>query len=473
MVQEASSPHDQPLSLVHTGGQPYPHNHEAEMAVLGSIMLDPLHAFEVAFGRLNFEHSFHKREHQLIFQAIRDLLGQSNRTALDLVTLADALGKAGDLEAAGGRAYLAEILDAVPTAANVEQYVDIVHGTAVLRRLIVTCVETANRCFEAREDVRSLVDRVEQDIFQVTGLSERTDLRTISDLMMPALDHLEKLQRGEKEVLGLPTGYEDLDRLVTGLRPGEMFVIAARPSIGKTALALNMAANVVLRDLRAPVGIFSLEMPAEQIVLRMLCSEARIGMPEIREGAMTHGRWNELIGASQRLKDATVVVDDTAAIDVLELRSKARRMKRDYDIQALFVDYLQLIQVSGSNRNASRENEVARISGAIKALAKELRIPIVVLAQLNRMAEQDNKGPRLAHLRESGAIEQDADVVALLHRNRDDQQDPNKARRGVEAELLVAKNRNGETGMVRLLFFPVYTRFDSKSRIADEDVPDV
>ena len=251
-----------------------------------------------------------------------------------------------------------------------------------------------------------------------------------------------------------------------------MVVVAARPSIGKTALALNMAANIALGTPPRPVGIFSLEMPAHQVVLRLLCSDARIGLSEVREGAMTTARWKELMAASQRLRDAMMVIDDTGGIDILELRNKARRMKRDYNIAVLFIDYLQLIQVSGSNRNTNRENEVARISGSIKALAKELDIPIVVLAQLNRQAEQQGQRPRLAHLRESGAIEQDADVVALLHRDRDEQQDRDKAQRGVEAELVIAKNRNGETGLAHLIF-RVYTRFENHSRIADEDVPEV
>lgn len=441
------------------------------MAVLCSMLIDPGYAAEVALDRLAFEGCFHKREHQLIFDTIKDVVGENSRTGLDLLTLSDALDRAGHLEEAGGQAYLAQILTAVPTAANVEQYVDIVLQTAILRRLINTCVETANRCFNPEEDIRNLLDTVESELLAVTGLNETTQIQTIEQLMLDAVNYLEKLRTGDVDALGLQTGYPELDRLITGLRPGEMFVLAARPSIGKTALALNIAANLALGSERLPVGIFSLEMPARQLVLRMLCSDARIGMAEVREGAITHQRWKQMMKAAQRLKDAVIVIDDTGGIDILELKSKARRMKRDYGIKVLLIDYLQLVQVSGMNRNSSRENEVSRMSGAIKALAKELDIPIVVLAQLNRQAAQQGLRPRLAHLRESGAIEQDADVVALLHRDRDEQQDREKAKNGVPAELLVAKNRNGETGVVHLVFLPVFTRFESKSRIADEDVP--
>lgn len=451
----------------------YPHNHEAEMAVLGCLLLDPAASVDGVFLRLPGESAFHRAEHQVIYRAIRMLVDEGGRGELDLITLADALARAGRLEEAGGRAYLAQIGASVATAANVEQYAEIVRQTAVLRRLIETCQRTADRCFQPVDDVRVLLDEIEREILEVTALHDTAVLRTVSELMMPAVEYLEKLQKGEQDALGLSTGYDDVDRLITGLRPGEMVVVAARPSIGKTALALNMAANIALGTPPRPVGIFSLEMPAHQVVLRLLCSDARIGLSEVREGAMTTARWKELMAASQRLRDAMMVIDDTGGIDILELRNKARRMKRDYNIAVLFIDYLQLIQVSGSNRNANRENEVARISGSIKALAKELDLPIVVLAQLNRQAEQQGQRPRLAHLRESGAIEQDADVVALLHRDRDEQQDRDKAQRGVEAELIVAKNRNGETGLAHLVFRPVYTRFESHSRIADEDVPEV
>ena len=449
----------------------YPHNHEAEMAVLGCLLLDPAVAVDTVLLRLPNETAFHRAEHQVIYQAIKGMVAEGGRGQLDLITLADTLARLGRLDGAGGRAYLAQISNSVATAANVEQYADIVRQNAILRRLIDTCQRTADRCFHPVDDVRSLLDEIEREILDVTGAHDTARLRTLSELMMPAVEYLNLLQKGDQEALGLSTGFDDVDRLITGLRPGEVTVVAARPSIGKTALALNVVANVAMGSTPHPVGLFSLEMPAQQVVLRMLCSDARIGLSEVREGAMTMSRWQELMAASQRLRDANVVIDDTGGIDILELKNKARRMKRDYGIALLVIDYLQLIQVSGMNRNANRENEVARMSGSIKALAKELEIPVLILAQLNRQAEQQGQRPRLAHLRESGAIEQDADVVALLHRDREEQLDREKAQRGVGAELIIAKNRNGETGVAHLVFRPIYTRFESRSRIADEDVP--
>jgi replicative DNA helicase len=441
------------------------------MAVLGGILLEPAATMDMVLQRLPDETVFHRAEHQVIYRAIRSLAEEGVRGQLDVITLADALARAGRIEDAGGRAYLAQVSGAVATAANLDQYADIVWQNAVLRRLIATCQRTSDRCFQPVEDVRELLDGIEREILEVTASHDTKRLRTVTELMMPAVAYLEKLQKGDQEALGLSTGYTEIDRLITGLRPGEMVVIAARPSIGKTALALNIAANIALGTPPRAVGIFSLEMPAQQVVLRLLCSEARIGLSEVREGAMATSRWGELMSASTRIRDALIVIDDSGGIDILELKNKARRMKREYGIAVLFVDYLQLVQVSGTNRNTNRENEVARLSGSLKALAKELEIPIVVLAQLNRQAEQQGQRPRLAHLRESGAIEQDADVVALLHRDRDEQQDRQKAQRGVSAELIVAKNRNGETGLAPLVFLPIYTRFENRSGIADEDVP--
>lgn len=449
-----------------------PHNLEAEAAVLGCIFLDPVNALEIASTKLNFDGSFYRPAHQLIFSQLLAISNSSSAAHIDLIHFADVLDKEGSLEQIGGRAYLSQLMNSVPTAANVELYVDIVHQNAILRRLISTCVGTIDKCFDSVDDVHALLDTIETEVLSVTGLTQTGKLRTLRDLVITAVEHVEKLLHGDTEALGISTGFDDLDRLITGLKPGEMFVLAARPSIGKTALALNMAAYIAFGDRHLPVGIFSLEMPAEQLVLRLLSSEARIGLREIREGALSNTRWQEIMNASQRLREAEVVIDDTGAIDVLELRAKARRMKRDHHIEALFIDYLQLLHVD-ANRNASRENEVSKMSGAIKALAKELHIPIVVLAQLNRQAEQPGQRPRLAHLRESGAIEQDADVVALLHRDRDAQLDVEAVQRGVEAELIVAKNRNGETGLVPLTFLPAYTRFESRSRISDDDIPEV
>jgi replicative DNA helicase len=324
-----------------------------------------------------------------------------------------------------------------------------------------------DRCFEPVEDVQVLADQVEQEIMSLGSGEGKSSLQTVKDLMKPAIQYIDDLMRGNTSARGLSSGFKTVDKLITGLRPAEMLVLAARPSIGKTAFALNLAMS---QDNPVPVGFFSLEMPAKLLVIRLICSEARIGLNDIRDGAIPDGKLKEILDTGKRLGAAQIIIDDTGGLNILELRHRARQMKREYDIQALFIDYLQLLQAD-AGRNASRENQVALMSGSIKALAKELDIPIVVLAQLNRQAEQQGQRPKLGHLRESGAIEQDADVVALLHRNREEQYSSEDSRKGIEAELIIAKNRNGETGLAPLTFLPAYMRFADRSRVADEDVP--
>ena len=453
------------------GDRPLPRNHEAEHAVLGSMLLDPASAIDVASLKLNFEDSFYDPAHQEIFSTLVRLGTEQSRGSIDLITLTDALEKAGRLSKVGGRAYLTQVMNSVPTAANVEQYVDIVQKNAVLRRLIRTCTEIIGKCYDPQDNFEDLLDQIEREVLSVTGLSENTVIRPMGDLMLGAITYLDKLQSGDRDVLGLQTGYEDLDKLLTGLRPGEVTVLAARPSIGKTAFALNIALNMVMRSDPAAVGFFSLEMSAELLVLRLLCSHARVGLGDIRDGALSQARWQQIMEAGHLLRQAPVYIDDTGGLDIVELRAKARRMKREHDVQIIIIDYLQLLKAN-VGPNATRENEVARMSSGIKSLAKELSIPIMVLAQLNRQAEQAGARPKLSHLRESGAIEQDADVVVLLHREREVESGQTVGTNGMDAELIIAKHRNGPTGIVPLTFIPAYTRFESRSRIPDEEVPD-
>jgi len=453
------------------GDRPLPHNNEAEVAVLGCMLLDPAGATDVAARKLNFVGSFYSPANQHIFETLLTLADERPRGNVDVITLTDALEKEGRLAAIGGPAYLSHLVNSVPTAANIEQYVDIVWENAILRRLIHKTTEIAGRCYDPTEDVEELLDSVESEVLSMTGLQEGAAARPVGEMIMDGVNHLDALRLGDESVLGVQTGYEDLDRLITGLRGGEMFVLAARPSIGKTALALNMAANLALRDEPEAVGFFSLEMSAEMLVLRLLCSAARVNLSDIRDGAISTARWQEIMEAAQRLRQAPIYIDATASLDVMALRSRARRMKREFDVKVILIDYLQLMRVS-IGKNATRENEVAKMSGAIKGLAKELAIPVVVLAQLNRQAEQTEK-PRLGHLRESGAIEQDADVVALLHRDRDPQIQQGGVHEEMEAELIIAKHRNGPTGIVPLTFLPGYMRFESRRRMSDEDVPEI
>lgn len=438
--------------------RPKPSNIQAEVAVLGSMLIDP-NAVSSALSALRFEGAFFRPAHQTIFNAIMELNGGKNEAAVDPVVLADYLEKTGKLEEIGGRGYLTELMDAVPTAANIEHYVDIVRQNAILRRIIDASSRAIMNCYEQSEDVSSLLDTVQQSIFDIANMNQTKDFVSISKLAYDAIEYLDKLMHGDKGVMGIPTQF-DMDRMITGLKPGELFVLAARPSIGKTAFALNIATNIAVGPDSHPIGIFSLEMPALQLVIRMLCSLTRISMSDLRHGNISTTQWADVMNAADQLQKSGIFIDDTGAIDILELRAKARRMRAQHGIEAIFIDYLQLIKVH-SKSNASRENEVAMISGALKAMAKELNIPVVVLAQLNRQAEQQGEKPKLSHLRESGAIEQDADIVALLHRDRDKQYEQGEGNDDtpLKAELIIAKNRNGGTGTTHLLFFPKYTCF--------------
>jgi len=458
-----------------SGDRPLPHNDDAEIAVLGSILLDPSVALDTAVSTLKSPRSFYKPAHRQVFQSIIELAENHGKTpeTIDLVTLCDDLQKRGALEQVGGQSYLARIMNSVPTAANIEYYVNIVRENAVLRRLIQAGSDIVERSFDPQHSVKELVDKIESEILSITQAKDDTGSVPIGDKVISAIEFIDKLHQQSEEVLGIQTGFPELDKILMGLHAGEMFVLAARPSIGKTALALNMAENIGLSSDGASTGFFSLEMSVDQLVLRQLCSLARINLADIRECALSKGRWQEIMRSGQRLKQAPIYIDDsTAGLDIAELRARARRMKREYDIQILFIDYLQLLKPVNTNRNTTRENEVSQISGGIKNLAKELGIPVVVLAQLNRQAAQAGQKPRLSHLRESGAIEQDADVVALLHRERETESaEYANSRSGMEAELIVAKHRNGQTGTVPLVFIPAYTRFEARSRVEDDDVP--
>ena len=452
-----------------------PHNLDAEKAVLGCILTDP-DTLKDAAVRLNFDGAFYSAAHQSIFTTITFMANPTggDRQPIDLITVSEALRSQDKLQAAGGDSYLAELMNIIPTAANIENYVKIVHEYAVLRRLIRTSSDIIQKCFDSDSQVNLLLDEVQQEVANVANLQSGSDASCISDFMKPAIDYLLQLNEQRGDAVGIPTGFKDLDHMITGLKGGDMIVLAARPSIGKTTIALNIAANVALRADKA-VGIFSLEMNTLSLVLRLLCAEAKINLREFRQGVLSHARWVHITNSAEKLRKAKMYIDDTGQLDVIELRAKARRMKDKHDVQFIVIDYLQLMKGTSNNSNSNREQEVAAMSGGIKALAKELNIHKLILAQLNRQAEQGGR-PKLSHLRESGAIEQDADIVAILHRERELQQEADPAeiaRNGIESELIIAKHRNGETGIVELVFFPTYTLFQDKSRISDDDVPDM
>ncbi len=469
MAEERTKRGSAAVSLLR-GDRALPGNEDAEKAVLGCMLLDPEGAVDPASAILSFPHSFFVPRHQVVFETLMDLVREHrSKTGIDLVTVAHALQRAGKLDEVGGQAYLAELMNTVPSAANVEKYAEIVRDCALLRRLISTSADIMDRCYDPQEPVKALVDRVEQEVFSITQLHVGPDMKPVAKLVYGAIEYMEKLSQKDASIIGIQTGYGDLDHLITGLRPGEMFVLAARPSIGKTAFALNIAMNIVTAATPRKVGFFSLEMSSALLVLRLLCSEAQVNMGDIRDSAVSPARWQEIMAAAQKLKKAPLYIDDSPNIDILELRAKARRLKQTQGVDLIMIDYLQMIKPTSQNKNATRENEVSQMSSGIKSLVKELNIPIIVLAQLNRQAEQQGQEPKLSHLRESGAIEQDADVVALLHRERN----PEGGGEESEAELIIAKHRNGPCGKVHLTFIPKYTRFASRSHVPDGDVPHV
>jgi replicative DNA helicase len=441
-----------------------PQNLEAEESVLGGIMLDNSALDRVI--ELIAPDDFYRGVHRKIFRAMLDL--SERNEPVDLITLAEALKGRGDLTNVGGAAFLAELAARVPTAANIVHYARIVRGRAVLRGLITAATEIATRGYEATDDVPGLLDRAEQLIFDISERQTRNAFTRLADVLVGSLKTIERLYENKQSVTGVATGFADLDRLTSGLQPSDLIIVAGRPSMGKTAFCLNVAENAALRS-NVGVAIFSLEMAKEQLALRMLCSEARVDLQRVRTGHLTDREFPHLAMAAGRLADAPIYIDDTPALSVLELRAKARRLKRDPDARLglIVVDYVQLMR--SSEGRDSREQEISEISRSLKALAKELNIPVVALSQLNRQVESRNPPiPRLADLRESGAIEQDADVIIFIYREDYYQEDSDK--KGV-AEIIVAKQRNGPTGDVELTFLREYTRFENKE-VSREDEAD-
>jgi replicative DNA helicase len=454
------------------GDQPLPQSLEAEKAVLSCLLQDTAGTYDLIYSQLYTEDCFYLPSHRLIYTTIRDMTSEMVSDLIDLVTVTDRLSRNGKLEHAGGDTYLNEILYTAPTTANIETYIDCVRDSFILRQMIATFTDLVGKCYEGQDDVGVIIDAIEEQVRKVSELKTETNAVAVKDLIKDAIRYLDDLSNQKLETVGIPTGFTDLDRLLGGLRAGEMIVVAARPSIGKTTLAVNIAQYVATNH-DIGVGVFSLEMGTNQVVLRMLCSEANINLKDVRDGKLTNAQWgNDIMQAGNRLRKAPLYIDDTPQLTSIELRQKARRMKQDYDIGLVIIDYLQLMRATGGNSNTTREQEVSRLSSDIKALAKELNIPVMVLAQMNRQAEQGGK-PKLSQLRESGAIEQDADVVALLHRDRETEAGLSREEinAGIESELIIAKHRNGETGVVKLNFLMKYTKFVNLSRIPDSDVP--
>jgi replicative DNA helicase len=432
-----------------------PHSVEAEQAVLGGLLLDPAAWDNVA--DVITEADFYRPDHRLIFGAIAALAAESK--PCDVVTVSQHLERTGQLETAGGLAYLSSIARDTPTAANVRAYADIVRERSLLRQLIRAGTDIASAVFRNEgESARELVDRAEQRVFEIAegSLRKREGAVPVRQILPGVIDQIDDWHNNPDKLRGLPTGFTDFDKLTGGLRPGDLMIIAGRPSMGKTTLAVNMAEYAALHPgTRASVAIFSMEMPSEQVITRMLASNGGVPLNNLRSGRISDDDWVRITSATSQLSEAKIFVDEAPALNPTELRARARRVKREHGLHLIVIDYLQLMNVPGTQEN--RATEIAEISRGLKALAKELQVPVIALSQLNRAVEQrEHKKPVMSDLRESGSLEQDADLILLIY--REEVYDRNTAKKGI-AEIDLVKHRNGEIGTFYLTFQGQYTRF--------------
>ncbi len=432
-----------------------PHSIEAEQSVLGGLMLDNDAWLKIA-DRIG-EKDFYRRDHQLIFKAIKDLLEENQ--PCDVITLSEWMEAQAKLDLVGGLAYLGMLANNTPSAANIKAYADIVRERSVLRQLVRVGTDIANSAFETEgRSTTELLDLAEQEVFAIAEQGAREGgFTSIKQLLAAAVDKIDTLFHREDGITGIATGFNDFDEKTAGLQPSDLIIVAGRPSMGKTTFAMNIAEYVAVHS-ELPVAIFSMEMPGEQLALRMISSLGRINQTNVRTGKLDDDDWPRLTGAISMLADKPMFIDDTPALSPTEVRARARRLAREHGQLGLIVlDYLQLMQVPGKNDN--RATEVAEISRSMKALAKELQVPIIALSQLNRSLEQrPDKRPKMADLRESGSIEQDADVIAFIY--RDEVYNEDTEDKGV-AEIIIGKQRNGPIGSVRLAFLGKYTRFEN------------
>ncbi|RDV38212.1 replicative DNA helicase [Bradymonadaceae bacterium TMQ3] len=436
-----------------------PHNEDAERSVLGAILLDNRVLDELS-GTLKPE-DFYREAHRHIFRAMSALHGRSE--PVDVLTLADFLSAEDNLEAAGGATYLTRLSGEVPSAANVGQYSAIVRRKSALRQFIATADELVGECYNDVNDVETFMDDAEQRLFSITQSGQKRGYTSMREVVKSAFDQIEKLYQKSETITGVPSGFIDLDEITAGWQPSDLIIVAARPAMGKTSFTLNMTAHAAIMR-KVPAVFFSLEMSNEQLAIRMLCSEARINQSNLRRGSMTEQEWARLIKAAGTLSESKIFLDDTPGLSIMEFRSKCRRLKAEHDIGMIFVDYLQLMSGSQRSKSASREQEISEISRGLKGVAKELNVPIIALAQLNRGVEQRaDKRPMMSDLRESGAIEQDADLIGFIY--RDEVYYPESEAKGL-AEFIIGKHRNGSIGTVHMRFFGPYTRFEN---LAPED----
>ncbi|MDQ7833275.1 MAG: replicative DNA helicase [Desulfovibrionaceae bacterium] len=436
-----------------------PQNLDAEKAVLGGVLLKN----SVLFSLIDLvsEDDFYSPVHKIIFRGFLDL--SRKNSAIDMLTLADELSKAGSLEEVGGPLYLAELAQSTVGAANALHHARIVREKSVQRRLIGAATDIITRCFEATQDVNQLLDESEQAIFSIADAKTVRGVKSSKDLVAAVFEQIEQRMENKELVTGVPTGYYQFDEYTAGLQPSDLIIVAGRPSMGKTAFALNVAMRASAMH-GVPTAVFSLEMSMEQLMQRMLCSWAKVDLSRLRRGRLDDGDWSRLYEAANNLSPAPIFIDDTAALTTMELRARCRRLKAEHGLGLVVVDYLQLMRAS--RHIDSREQEISDISRSLKALAKELHLPVVALSQLNRKVEErGDKRPMMSDLRESGAIEQDADVIIFLYRAAAYKRKEELTPEDNVAEVIIGKQRNGPTGMVKLTFFKEYTAFENLSDI--------
>jgi replicative DNA helicase len=441
MKEEKESSHKMP-----------PQNMEAEQSVLGGILIENGAIHKVM--EILTPDDFYRDSHKKIFNSLLDLSERDEPA--DLITLTHELRKKDQLDSTGGASYVASLIDSIPTAANIEYYARIVKEKAILRRLIEAATDIVTQSYEDRQDVEGLLDEAERAIFQIAENRVRPSFYPIREIVKSSFKTLEKLFEKKEMITGIPSGFKSLDHYTAGFQPSDLIIVAGRPSMGKTAICLNMAQYAAIEK-RVPVAIFSLEMSKEQLVLRMLCSEAQVEGTRIRTGFLSESDWPKLTLAAGNLSDASIFIDDTPALTILELRAKARRLKGEHGLGLLIVDYLQLMR--GRTMIESRQQEISEISRSLKALAKELNIPVIAVSQLSRRSEsREDKRPQMSDLRESGAIEQDADLILFIYRDEVYNRSEDNPNRG-KAEVIIGKQRNGPTGKVDMTFLDKFTAF--------------
>lgn len=432
-----------------------PQNIEAEQSVLGAMMLERDAVFKAE--QIVKAEDFYRQAHSEIFQVIVDLTNRNE--PVDIITVTEELRQKDILEKIGGIAYVTSLVNAVPTAANVETYARIVADKALLRQLIGISTRIASRGYEGTDEVQSLIDEAERMILELSQKQTSRGFMPIKEILVDAFEKLEHLLAFKGEITGVTTGFADLDRLTSGWQPSDLIILASRPSMGKTSLGLNFAVNAAVRQ-KVPVAIFSLEMSKEQLIQRMLSSEAMVNQQRLRTGNLQEADWNRLVAAAGPLSEAPIFIDDTPGITVNEIRSLVRRLKAEHGLGLIVIDYLQLMQ--GHKRFDNRQQEIAQISRSLKGLAREMAVPVIALSQLNRGVEQrQDKKPMMSDLFESGAIEADADMVAFIY--RDEYYNPDSEKKGI-AEIIIAKHRNGPVGTIELGFLKEFTRFVNLSR---------